>query len=110
MKLIYFLMVLSLTGCGLGRGEDGTHRGHITDVSKAGWFCKTYEGQVMTGSGNSSVKYEFTVTTEEVYAELQKVQESGAEVNLHYTSPVLYSFCRSAHEDIVDKVTEIGEN
>lgn len=93
-----------MTACGFGGGEDGWHRGHVTDVSLSGWFCKTYEGQVMTGSGNASVKYGFTIKSKQTYEKLKEFQDLGVEVNLHYYSPRVYELCTSSHSNIVDDV------
>lgn len=100
-----YLLLLILTGCGMGGGEAGFHRGYITDVSLSGWFCKTYEAQVMTGSGNSAIHYNFTINDKNVYVKLKEAQEKQLEVNLEYHSPRVYSLCSSSYSNFVDNVT-----
>ncbi len=97
-------LLLIVSGCNVGRGEVGVHRGHITDVSEAGWVCKTFEGQIMSGSGNSAQSYDFTVTDRHTYELLLQAQKSGAEVVVHYYSPRIYSLCSSEHSVFVDGV------
>jgi hypothetical protein len=108
MKKIWIVLLaiamVGVSGCGLGRGESGTHRGMITDVSQAGWFCKTWEGQIQSGNGNSAMHYDFTVQTEAVAKQLEAAQKSGQEVIVHYDSPVVYSLCYSDHANIVTAV------
>lgn len=74
MNKLILVAMLSLSGCGFGHNEDGYHRGKVTDVSTAGWFCSTYEGEIMSGSGNASVKYDFTVTDKATYEKLKVAQ------------------------------------
>jgi hypothetical protein len=110
MKLLLVLLIgLFITGCSCGRGEVGFHRGHVTDVSIAGLMCKTYEGQIMSGNGNSAVHYNFTIESKELYDKLLEAQANGKEVNVHYKSPVVVSSCTSANDLIVDGVTYVGE-
>lgn len=109
MKSIVAILLFTLVGCGLGSGEDGWHRGHLTDISRAGWFCRAPEGQIMSGSGSASLHYEFTITSDEVFEQLRKAQKSGREVNLHYSSPRIYSLCSSSHSTFVDAMEEIAQ-
>lgn len=104
MKYLSLFICFFMIGCGFGGGESGFHRGHITDVSVSGWFCKTYEAQIMTGTGNSAVKYEATVVSQEIYQKLIQAQKTGIEVNVHYESPRMYSYCSSAHKNFIDSV------
>ena len=107
LVLIGITTAILFSGCGLGGNDDGYHRGKITDVSKSGWLCSTYEGQVMSGSGNSSVKYEFTIESKDIYEKLKVAQQHDREVNLHYYSPRIYSICSSSFPNIVDGVEEV---
>lgn len=106
-KVLVLVSTLALVGCGIGSNDDGMHRGKVTDVSTSGWFCTTYEGQIMSGSGQSSIQYEFTITSKDVYEKLKAAQAKDVEVNLHYYSPRIYSLCSSGHPNFVDGVEEI---
>lgn len=97
-------VLMFCTGCSITIPESGWHRGHITDLSTAGVFCQTFEGQVMTGSGNSSIAYNFTVTSQEVFDKLKAAQEANIEVNLKYNSPLLRSWCSSLNGNFVTDV------
>lgn len=97
-----FIVATTLSTC--GRNEDGWHRGRVTDVSRAGIFCKTYEGQIMSGSGNASVVYNFTITTKETYDRLREFQQNGKEVDLHYYSQLFNVPCSTSHANFVDDV------
>lgn len=88
-------------GCGFGRSETGQHIGFITNVSKSGWLCKTFEGQVNTGEGNSSIKYEFTIADEATARLLKEAMHDHKKVMLDYTSPLFYWACESEFSTIV---------
>jgi hypothetical protein len=112
---VFMSMVLCLmgfaalaTGCGVSTPETGWHRGQITDVSEAGLFCDTYEGQIMTGTGNSAIAYNFTITSKEVFEELREAQARSIPVNLHYTSSLFYSLCSSLNGNFVDRLEIVG--
>lgn len=115
MKYVYgillflsFCFMITLTSCGFGGGSEGYHRGHITDVSLSGWLCKTYEGQIQTGTGQSAIKYEFTITSLDAFNKLKTAQADGHEVNVHYFSPVFFWACSSSHSNYVDGVKTLS--
>lgn len=103
---IYLILFLAfvISGCGIGTGENGVHRGVITDVSYAGWFCKTWEGQIISGNGNAAIHYEFTISNLEAVEKLKAAQRNGEEVIIHYESPVIYSACSSKQGSFVSSV------
>lgn len=101
MKKLFALIILS--GCGFGNGEEGWHRGHVVDVSRSGWICKTREAEIMSGSGNSAIKYNLTITNDEAFNLLVEAQKTEHEVNVHYESPRIFSLCGSFHGTKVDK-------
>lgn len=108
MRTVFLLGILTglgLVGCGEGiTTERGKHRGYISDVSEHGVFCHTWEGQIMSGAGNSSMHYEFTITNEETFHELAQAQRLQQEVNVNYKSTILSGFCTSRHNDFVESV------
>lgn len=108
MRFIFVLTFLFfISSCGIGGGEKGTHRGVITDVSYAGWFCKTWEGQIQT-NGNSAMHYNFTITNLETVKALQVAQQTGKEVIVEYESPVIFSLCSSSNSNFVTGVQPIN--
>lgn len=109
-KILALASLLTLTAC--LDYSDGDRTGTVTKLSKSGFFCKTWEGQILMGGmkkvtnlssdGKSPVDtmaantFEFTV--EESHADLipkiQAAMDSGQRVTLHYQKEVI-SFCRS---------------
>ena len=57
-------------------------------LSKKGWICKTWEGEMamVTMPGTVQEKFVFTVRSDEVAAQLNKVM--GKRVSLHYEEKV----------------------
>eukprot|EP01137_Pigoraptor_chileana_P009636 Opistho-2@58205 len=69
--------------------SSGERAGWIQKLSRKGWVCKTWEGELALVSipGSSTVeKFQFTVADEVAAAELVKVM--GRRVNLHYEEKV----------------------
>lgn len=97
MKRLVILTVLMLAGCSLGNNEEGTHRGVVTDISRGGLICKTWDGELISGSGGASIKYRFTITNQETVDFLREAQKSGKEVIFDYSSPIVFSLCSSKH-------------
>lgn len=101
MIRILLLLLVFMTGCGIAQPESGVHRGVITDVSKAGFLCKTWEGELISGTGAASIHYRFTVDNDEAAHVLQEAQRTGAEVLIKYEVPFLRTICSSDHANIV---------
>lgn len=123
-KFLPIIACLMLTGC--LDYSDGDKAGSVTKISRKGYFCKTWEGQInlggmrketqIVGSGKDISTVENTVvntwdfTVEESHKDLipiiQKYLESGQRITLHYHQEVL-TFCRSDSDNyFVDSVTE----
>jgi hypothetical protein len=66
----------------------GERAGWVQKLSKKGWICKTWEGEMamVTMPGTVQEKFVFTVRSDEVAAQLNKVM--GKRVSLHYEEKV----------------------
>ena len=79
---LYFAVVLNWSY------SSGERAGWVQKFSKKGWVCKTWEGEVALVSmpGSNVEKFNFTVTDDEVAAQINKVM--GRRVTLHYEQKV----------------------
>jgi hypothetical protein len=90
--------------------SSGEHAGWVQKFSKKGWLCKTWEGEMAMVSmpGSTSEKFYFTVWSDEVAAEINKVM--GKRVALHYVQKVgLPTTCFGDTRFYVTKVALVGE-
>jgi len=79
---LYFAVVLNWSY------SSGERAGWVQKFSKKGWVCKTWEGEVALVSmpGSNVEKFHFTVTDDEVAAQINKIM--GRRVTLHYEQKV----------------------
>jgi len=86
--------------------SSGERAGGMQKLSKKGWVCKTWEGELALVSipGSSTVeKFQFTVANDAVAAELTEVM--GKRVTLHYEEKVgLPTSCFGETRHYVTKV------
>ncbi len=86
--------------------SSGERAGWIQKLSKKGWICKTWEGELALVSipGSATVeKFPFTVANDAVAAELTEVM--GKRVTLHYEEKVgLPTSCFGETRHYVTKV------
>lgn len=68
--------------------SDGTRTGFVQKLSKKGWICKTWEGEMaMTAQpGVAPVLFPFTVRLDSVAGEITRLE--GKQVTLRYTEHV----------------------
>ena len=89
----------------------GERSGYVQKLSRKGWVCKTWEGEIALVSipGTSSVeKFQFTVRDPEVAASLSKVM--GKRVTVHYEQKVgLPTSCFGETRYYVTGVTEASD-
>lgn len=105
--LIAALMALSLTGC----IENGTGEkiGVITKIAKQGFFCPTWEAEIIRGgfsggSGVNGASFHFTVNSDAEAKLITEAMEGQKEVKIHYRSEV-FTFCRTESGHFM---TELG--
>lgn len=113
--------LIILTGC--FDYSDGDRAGQVTKLSKKGFFCKTWEGEMNLGgmknvtksgttSDGKSYSYDtmaantfpFTIEDEKLVPVVMKALEEGQRVKVHYTQE-LFTFCRSDSNYFVDSVS-----
>ena len=88
----------------------GERAGWVQKLSKKGWLCKTWEGELAMVSmpGAAPEKFYFTVRDDAVAGELNKVM--GQRVSLHYEEKVgLPTSCFGETRHYVTRVTAVDE-
>jgi hypothetical protein len=67
--------------------SSGTRVGYLQKLSKKGWLCRTWEGELAmaTVPGTAPQMFDFTVRSDSIAARLQELeQNNGGRVVLHY--------------------------
>ena len=88
----------------------GERAGWVQKLSKKGWLCKTWEGEMAMVSmpGAAPEKFFFTVRDDAVAAEINKVM--GKRVALHYEEKIgLPTSCFGETRHYVTKVTAVED-
>ena len=88
----------------------GERAGWVQKLSRKGWLCKTWEGELAMVSmpGAAPEKFYFTVWDDAVAGELNKVM--GQRVSLHYEEKVgLPTSCFGETRHYVTRVTALEE-
>lgn len=82
IAVLYFLVVLNWSYA------SGERAGWVQKLSRKGWICKTWEGELALVSlpGSTPEKFTFTIWDDAVAAEINKVV--GKRVALHYEQKV----------------------
>jgi len=106
--LILFLMfIVCIIGCGctVNTPSEGEKIGRIVKLSREGFFCKTWEGELIRGgitdgSGSMGISFHFTVEADSARGQillnlLHEAMQSQSEVILSYRSEAIVSVCRS---------------
>ena len=89
---------------------EGERTGYVQKLSKKGWVCKTWEGEIVmvTMPGAIPEKFEFTVRDESVVDQINA--HAGNRVVLHYQQhKFIPSSCFGETEYFVDNVREVTE-
>jgi len=88
----------------------GERAGWVQKLSKKGWICKTWEGELamITMPGTAQEKFYFTVRDEEIARQVNAAM--GKRVSLHYDEKVgLPTSCFGDTRYWVSKVTVVQE-
>jgi hypothetical protein len=88
----------------------GERAGWVQKLSRKGWLCKTWEGEMAMVSmpGAATEKFNFTVWNDDVSNEINKVM--GRRVTLHYEQKVgLPTSCFGETRYYVTRVTLVEE-
>ena len=86
---------------------DGERAGYVQKLSKKGWVCKTWEGEMamVTMPGTVAEKFYFTVPDDDVAAKINA--QVGKRVSLHYDEHKWIPFsCFGETGHFVDGVRE----
>jgi hypothetical protein len=100
----YFWLVLSWSY------STGERAGWVQKLSRKGWVCKTWEGELTLISMPGAVpeKFQFTVRDDAVAEQINKVM--GKRVALHYEEKVgLPTSCFGETRYFVTRVTDVQE-
>ncbi len=86
--VVALLVAAWLTAAWKWSYSTGARAGWVQKLSKKGWLCKTWEGELALVSlpGSTAEKFEFTVHDDAVAAQITKV--IGKRVALHYEEKV----------------------
>src|SRR5262245_13990940 len=100
----YFWVVLSWSY------STGERAGWIQKLSKKGWICKTWEGELGMGSMPGAIpeKFYFTIWDDQVAEQMNRVM--GRRVTLHYEEKVgLPTSCFGETRHFVNRVTVVED-
>ena len=90
--------------------SDGERAGYVQKLSRKGWICKTWEGEMAMVSlpGSTAEKFQFTVREPAVPEQINKAM--GKRVTLHYEQKVgLPTSCFGETRYYVTGVTLVEE-
>jgi hypothetical protein len=89
--------------------SDGERAGYLQKISRKGWFCKTWEGELAMANlpGAMPQIFTFTVRDDAVAHEIE--QRAGQRVSLHYEQhPGVPTSCFGDTEYFIVGVTPVG--
>ena len=91
--------------------SEGERAGYLQKLSKKGWLCKTWEGEILLSSMPGAIpeRFAFTVRDEAVVRQLQSAM--GQRVQLSYSQHVgIPTSCFGETSYFVDKADVGGSN
>ena len=91
--------------------SEGERAGYLQKLSRKGWLCKTWEGEILLSSMPGAIpeRFAFTVRDENVVRQLQAAM--GQRVQLSYAQHVgLPTSCFGETSYFVEKAVVGGEN
>jgi hypothetical protein len=91
--------------------SEGERAGYLQKLSKKGWLCKTWEGEILLSSMPGAIpeRFAFTVRDETVVRQLQSAM--GQRVQLSYSQHVgIPTNCFGETSYFVDKAAVGGSN
>ncbi len=89
------------SGCGSGfESGEGKKIGQIVKIGSHGFFCSTYEAELIrggfnSGSGVNGNALNFTIKSKKLYEQLTEAMENQSEVELHYSRRAFSGPCYS---------------
>jgi hypothetical protein len=91
--------------------SEGERAGYLQKLSRKGWLCKTWEGEILLSSMPGAIpeRFNFTVRDENVVRQLQAAM--GQRVQLTYEQHIgIPTSCFGETEYFVDKAVVGGSN
>lgn len=88
--------------------SDGNRVGYVQKLSRKGWLCKTWEGELQLSNipGSAPVLFQFTVRSDSVARAIEAL--AGRQVQVHYEQHVgVPSSCFGETEYFVDAVRSV---
>lgn len=87
------------SGCGSGfESGEGKKIGQIVKIGSHGFFCSTYEAELIrggfnSGSGVNGNALNFTIKSKKLYEQLTKAMENQSEIELSYSRTAFSGPC-----------------
>ena len=91
--------------------SDGERTGYVQKLSRKGWICKTWEGEIamVTMPGAIPEKFKFTVRSDAIAKEINAA--AGHRVVLHYQQyKFIPSTCFGETEYFIDSVRDVDNS
>ena len=89
--------------------SDGNRVGYVQKLSRKGWLCKTWEGELQISNipGSAPILFQFTVRNDSLARAIEAL--AGRQVQIHYKQhPGVPSKCFGETEYFVDAVRDVG--
>ena len=89
--------------------SDGNRVGYVQKLSRKGWLCKTWEGELQISNipGSAPILFQFTVRSDSLARAIEAL--AGRQVQIHYKQhPGVPSNCFGETEYFVDAVRDVG--
>ncbi len=89
--------------------SDGNRVGFVQKLSRKGWLCKTWEGELQISNipGSAPILFQFTVRNDSLARAIEAL--AGRQVQIHYKQHVgVPSDCFGETEYFVDAVRDVG--
>lgn len=84
LAIVGILLALVAGGAAGCSQSEGSRVGIISKISKKGIAMKSWEGDLLLGTGNSTTVWSFSVDDEKVVEQIQAAMRSGKRVELTY--------------------------
>lgn len=89
--------------------SDGNRVGYVQKLSRKGWLCKTWEGELQISNipGSAPILFQFTVRSDSLARAIEAL--AGRQVQIHYKQhPGVPSSCFGETEYFVDAVRDVA--